>query len=180
MPGRWHLDSDRRRRWITDEPWRREPSCRDCSAGAGHRFGATEVAEDPCSRARGSPGNSRIRRLGCERTPVFEEASEAWPRRRRQIRSSTCVHTEYSMLDGAAWYPTSSKVWMGITRLLAMTDHGNVFGAYEFYKQARSTGSSRSSGWRRTSPPEAGSTSMRDLGRWRRGRRVRQRRLPCT
>jgi DNA polymerase-3 subunit alpha len=51
------------------------------------------------------------------------------------------VHTEYSMLDGAARVSDLLKetARMGMPAL-AMTDHGNVFGAYEFYKQARSTG----------------------------------------
>nr|WP_214323805.1 DNA polymerase III subunit alpha [Nonomuraea sediminis] len=51
------------------------------------------------------------------------------------------VHTEYSMLDGAA------KVGLlmdEVSRLgmpaVAMTDHGNVHGAYEFYQTARRTG----------------------------------------
>ncbi|HKE50292.1 MAG TPA: DNA polymerase III subunit alpha [Actinomycetes bacterium] len=51
------------------------------------------------------------------------------------------VHTEYSMLDGAARVSDLLKetARMGMPAL-AMTDHGNLFGAYEFYKQARSTG----------------------------------------
>ncbi|MFD1929921.1 DNA polymerase III subunit alpha [Nonomuraea mangrovi] len=51
------------------------------------------------------------------------------------------VHTEYSMLDGAA------KVGLlmdEVARLgmpaVAMSDHGNVHGAYEFYQTARKTG----------------------------------------
>jgi len=51
------------------------------------------------------------------------------------------VHTEYSMLDGAARVPDLLRetARMGMPAL-AMTDHGNLFGAYEFYKQAKSTG----------------------------------------
>src|SRR6478609_3366593 len=41
------------------------------------------------------------------------------------------VHTEYSMLDGAA------RIGMPA---LATTDHGYVFGAYEFWKKAQGTG----------------------------------------
>ena len=48
------------------------------------------------------------------------------------------VHTEYSMLDGAA---RLDDLLGEAVRLqmpaIAMTDHGNVFGAYEFYKKAR-------------------------------------------
>ena len=51
------------------------------------------------------------------------------------------VHTEYSMLDGAArlsdLFAEASRQGMPA---LAMTDHGNVFGAYDFWKQARGAG----------------------------------------
>ncbi|GHJ44936.1 DNA-directed DNA polymerase [Catellatospora sp. TT07R-123] len=51
------------------------------------------------------------------------------------------VHTEYSMLDGAA---RLKELFKEATRLgmpaLAMTDHGNMFGAYDFYKQATAAG----------------------------------------
>jgi DNA polymerase-3 subunit alpha len=51
------------------------------------------------------------------------------------------VHTEYSMLDGAArlkdLFETTAALGMPA---LAMTDHGNVFGAYDFYKQATAAG----------------------------------------
>ena len=44
------------------------------------------------------------------------------------------VHTEYSMLDGAARLGRPvrrDRAEMGMPAL-AMTDHGNVFGAYDF------------------------------------------------
>ena len=48
------------------------------------------------------------------------------------------VHTEYSMLDGAA---KISELVQEVANqkmpAIAMTDHGNVFGAYEFYKTAK-------------------------------------------
>jgi len=51
------------------------------------------------------------------------------------------VHTEYSMLDGAArlkdLFGETSRMGMNA---LAMTDHGNLFGAYDFYKQATGAG----------------------------------------
>jgi DNA polymerase-3 subunit alpha len=51
------------------------------------------------------------------------------------------VHTEYSMLDGAARVP---DLLAQVERLkmpaIAMTDHGNLYGAYEFYKKATSLG----------------------------------------
>ncbi|MDP9436523.1 MAG: DNA polymerase III subunit alpha [Actinomycetota bacterium] len=51
------------------------------------------------------------------------------------------VHTEYSMLDGAArlddLFARTADLGMPA---LAMTDHGNVFGAYDFYKKAQAHG----------------------------------------
>ncbi|HEX9035022.1 MAG TPA: DNA polymerase III subunit alpha, partial [Streptosporangiaceae bacterium] len=51
------------------------------------------------------------------------------------------VHTEYSMLDGAA---RLNDLFAECTRTgmsaIAMTDHGNVYGAYDFYKKARAAG----------------------------------------
>src|SRR5690349_8398495 len=51
------------------------------------------------------------------------------------------VHTEYSMLDGAArlddLFRRTSELGMGA---IAMTDHGNVFGAYDFYSKATAAG----------------------------------------
>ncbi len=51
------------------------------------------------------------------------------------------VHTEYSMLDGAARLNElfAETARMGMPAL-AMTDHGNVFGAYDFYRQAQAHG----------------------------------------
>jgi DNA polymerase III subunit alpha len=51
------------------------------------------------------------------------------------------VHTEYSMLDGAA---KNGKLLAEVARqqmpAVAMSDHGNMFGAYEFQKIAKDTG----------------------------------------
>ncbi len=51
------------------------------------------------------------------------------------------VHTEYSMLDGAA---RLKPMFAEVTRLgmdaIAMTDHGNMFGAYTFYQEAKAVG----------------------------------------
>ncbi|MDN5760248.1 MAG: PHP domain-containing protein, partial [Tomitella sp.] len=50
-------------------------------------------------------------------------------------------HTEYSMLDGAA---KTAPLFAEAERLgmsaVGMTDHGNMFGASEFYNQAVSAG----------------------------------------
>ncbi|MGW4465890.1 DNA polymerase III subunit alpha [Micromonospora sp. NPDC004704] len=51
------------------------------------------------------------------------------------------THTEYSMLDGAA---RLKELFAETNRLgmpaLAMTDHGNLYGAYDFHKQATAAG----------------------------------------
>ncbi len=51
------------------------------------------------------------------------------------------VHTEYSMLDGAArigeLFAETERLGMSS---VAMTDHGNVFGAYEFWSKATKAG----------------------------------------
>ena len=51
------------------------------------------------------------------------------------------THTEFSMLDGAArlddLFAEASRMGMPA---LAMTDHGNTFGAYEFWKKATTAG----------------------------------------
>jgi len=51
------------------------------------------------------------------------------------------VHTEYSMLDGAArlddLFAKTAELGMPA---IAMTDHGNVFGAYDFWKKAKEHG----------------------------------------
>ncbi|MFM8752652.1 MAG: DNA polymerase III subunit alpha [Actinomycetota bacterium] len=51
------------------------------------------------------------------------------------------VHTEYSMLDGAA---RIEKLAEEVARTgdgaIAMTDHGNVFGAFDFYKTMKKAG----------------------------------------
>jgi len=51
------------------------------------------------------------------------------------------VHTEYSMLDGAARLDDlfAETARMGMPAV-AMTDHGNVFGAFDFYKKAKAHG----------------------------------------
>jgi len=51
------------------------------------------------------------------------------------------THTEYSMLDGAARLDDlfTEAARMGMPAL-AMTDHGNMFGAYDFWKKARAAG----------------------------------------
>ncbi|HET9997927.1 MAG TPA: DNA polymerase III subunit alpha [Nocardioides sp.] len=51
------------------------------------------------------------------------------------------VHTEYSMLDGAARLDALAQRTADLGMpAVAMTDHGNVFGAYDFYKKAKAAG----------------------------------------
>ena len=51
------------------------------------------------------------------------------------------VHSEYSMLDGAA---RVADLFTGCEQMgmpaIAVTDHGNTFGAYEFYKASKASG----------------------------------------
>ena len=51
------------------------------------------------------------------------------------------VHTEYSMLDGAArlkdMFAEAKRLGMPA---VAITDHGNMHGAYDFYNQAMAAG----------------------------------------
>ena len=51
------------------------------------------------------------------------------------------VHTEYSMLDGAAKIkPLVAEVAKMGMPAIAITDHGNNFGSYEFFKAAKAAG----------------------------------------
>lgn len=51
------------------------------------------------------------------------------------------VHTEYSMLDGAARLePLFQRAAEMKMPALAMTDHGNLFGTYDFYSRAKKAG----------------------------------------
>ena len=51
------------------------------------------------------------------------------------------VHSEYSMLDGAARIgPLMKAAAEEGMPAIAMTDHGNMFGAYDFWKQATANG----------------------------------------
>ncbi len=72
------------------------------------------------------------------------------------------VHTEYSMLDGASLLDgLFTRVADQEMPAIAMTDHGNLHGAYDFYSKARKYGVKRSSASRPTSPRarRAGSAS---------------------
>ena len=51
------------------------------------------------------------------------------------------VHTEYSMLDGAARIDElAEEVARQASPAIAITDHGHVFGAFDFYKSMKSAG----------------------------------------
>lgn len=51
------------------------------------------------------------------------------------------VHTEYSMLDGAAKLePLFEEAVKNGQSALGITDHGYLFGAYDFYKTAQKYG----------------------------------------
>ena len=68
-------------------------------------------------------------------------AAQQWHRATTDSFVHLHVHTEYSMLDGAARLTElfAETARMGMPAL-AMTDHGNVFGAYDFYRKATAAG----------------------------------------
>src|ERR1700677_1216926 len=93
------------------------------------------------------------------------------------------VHTEYSMLDGAA---RLKELFKEVARHqmthVAMTDHGNMYGAAEFHRQAKDAGitpvigieADVAPGSRRTpQPPPVGPAAPEA------GRRLRLRLLPA-
>ena len=51
------------------------------------------------------------------------------------------LHSQYSLLDGAIkfedLFPLAKEFGM---EAVALTDHGNLFGAYDFYKKAKESG----------------------------------------
>ena len=63
------------------------------------------------------------------------------------------LHTEYSLLDGAC---DLTKLLDRVAALgqssVAMTDHGNIYGAVHFFDAAKAKGSSRSSAANSISP----------------------------
>ena len=70
------------------------------------------------------------------------------------------VHTQYSLLDGAnkLGHRSTTPSKAGCPRM-AITDHGNMFGAVEFYKKAVERGikplSAARPTWRRANAPTA-------------------------
>ena len=74
------------------------------------------------------------------------------------------VHTEYSMLDGAARLKelVAEVTNQGMTHV-AMTDHGNLFGAAEFHKQAKQAGITPVIGIEAYVAPEARGNQQRIL-----------------
>ena len=83
------------------------------------------------------------------------------------------VHTEYSMLDGAARLKdlfTEVKN-LGMTHV-AMTDHGNMYGAAEFHRQAKDDGITPVIGIEAYVAPETGATPTGSCGASRTRRRT--------
>ncbi|MFM5904308.1 MAG: DNA polymerase III subunit alpha, partial [Microbacteriaceae bacterium] len=77
------------------------------------------------------------------------------------------VHTEYSMLDGAArvkpLVAAAAKMEMPA---IAITDHGNLFGAYDFYTSAKKAGIKPIIGIEAYLAPGATSRTERTRVRW--------------
>ena len=74
------------------------------------------------------------------------------------------VHTEYSMLDGAARLKDlfAEVKRQGMTHV-AMTDHGNMFAAAEFHRQAKEAGVTPVIGIEAYVAPESRSNTNRIL-----------------
>jgi DNA polymerase-3 subunit alpha len=89
------------------------------------------------------------------------------------------VHTEYSMLDGAArlgdMFQRTSELGMDA---IAMTDHGNVFGAYDFWAKGRAAGVKPIIGMEAYFTPNTSRFDKKRV-RWNNGRRRRRLRLGC-
>ena len=67
------------------------------------------------------------------------------------------LHTLYSLLDGAIRMGDLSKtVKERGMNAVAVTDHGNLFGAVDFYRSARAAGVKPILAWRPTSPAPRG------------------------
>ena len=85
------------------------------------------------------------------------------------------VHSEYSMLDGAARVGElmSAAVEQGMPAI-GVTDHGNNFGAYDFWKQANDAGIKPIIGTEAYLTPGTAPRRQdpRALGQRRRGRRL--------
>ena len=64
------------------------------------------------------------------------------------------LHSQYSLLDGAIRLKRSVPAAVRLSMdAAALTDHGNMFGAVDFFKKAKGAGKSRSSASRPTSAP---------------------------
>ena len=101
----------------------------------------------------------------------------------RQPFAHLHVHTEYSMLDGAARLKELFKEVerQGMTHV-AMTDHGNMYGAAEFHRQAKDAGITPVIGIEAYVAPESRTnTKPHPVGPAapEEGRRLGQRRLPA-
>src|SRR5271165_6017927 len=84
--------------------------------------------EEPSSQlTAGTPGK-----------PVFFRAKDPMPE--RSFVHLHC-HSHYSLLDGASRIPelVARAKELGMNAL-ALTDHGNLYGAIEFYRECRAAG----------------------------------------
>ncbi len=75
------------------------------------------------------------------------------------------VHTQYSLLDGAARLKDMFDACneMGMTHI-AMSDHGNLHGAYDFFHTAKKAGVTPIIGIEAYVAPSPGATSARSSG----------------
>ena len=74
------------------------------------------------------------------------------------------LHTDFSLLDGAARIaPLAERAAALKMPAVAITDHGNLYGALSFYEKMRAPVSSRSSVSRPISLAEAGTIAVRPV-----------------
>ena len=107
------------------------PAAAQAMDGSGPAVAGNAPVSTPTPEAEVDPKTAE--RLGNERADA-----EARPERNADNRFAHLhLHTSYSLLDGAIRIPSLMKKVkeLGMDSV-AMTDHGNMFGAVEFYKAA--------------------------------------------
>ena len=135
--------------------------CSMCSCGCGRwcRRGRRAAA----NASRSNNGNGKTCSIFTTAWPAIPGGRRAGgvdrsPREPHPFAHLHC-HSHYSLLDGAGTIGGLLNRAKALQmNALALTDHGNLHGALQFYRRRRSWASIRSSAWRPTSPPAAAST----------------------
>ena len=73
-------------------------------------------------------------------------------------------HTHYSLLDGASRMPELVAHVKGLgMNAVAITDHGNLYGAIEFYRECKDAGLNPIIGYEAYVAPASGPTASRAI-----------------